>query len=176
MKALILFDSLFGNTEKIAQSLAKGLQGAGVESECANIDLVRMDNLAAYDLLAMGAPTQYLSASKPMKEFLKRLEVANLKGKYGFAFDTKLDSPLSGSAAKFIEKKFNDLGLEIIKSRISAIVYVKKERKEHGAKSGEDTVLKDGMQELFEKIGMEIGMLMRNSKRKAEVEDFHDAL
>lgn len=172
MKAITLFDTCFGNTEKIARSLAKGLQDAGVESECTSIDLVRIDNLAAYDLLAMGAPTQYLSASKPMKEFLKRLEAANLKGRYGFAFDTKLDSPLSGSAAKFIEKRFKDLGLEIIKPRSSAIVYVKKE---HGAKPGEDTVLKNGMQELFEKIGTEIGVFLRNSREKAKVEDFHDA-
>jgi flavorubredoxin len=174
MKALILFDTQFGNTEAIAYGLAKGLQDAGVESECTNIDLARMDNIAAYDLLAMGAPTQYLSASKPMKEFLRRLEVANLKGKYGFAFDTKLDSPLSGSAAKFIEKKLKELGLEIIKPRISAIVFVKKESKEHGAKSREETVLKDGMQELFEKVGTEIGVLLLNRKSKKEVEDFHD--
>ncbi len=29
-RALVLFDTVFGNTEKIARSLAKGLQQAGV--------------------------------------------------------------------------------------------------------------------------------------------------
>ena len=165
MKAIILFDSLFGNTETIAQSLAKGLRHAGIESECVNIMMARADKLAEYDLLAFGAPTQYLSASKPMKEFLSRLKTVNLKGKLGFAFDTKLSSIMSGSAAKVIEKKLKDMGLEIIKPHTSAIVIGRKEKKDQ-AKVG-DAVLKEGMEELFEKVGNELGQLLQQSTRKA---------
>ena len=165
MKAIILFDTLFGNTEMIAQYLAKGLRQAGVESECVNITMAGADELTEYDLLAFGAPTQYLSASKPMKEFLDRLKTVNLKGKYGFAFDTKLGSFMSGSAAKVIEKKLRDMGLEIIKPHISAIVIGRKEKKDQ-AKVG-DAVLKEGMEELFKKVGNELGQLLQQSTRKA---------
>lgn len=40
-----------------------------------------------------------------MKEFLERLKGVDLKGRDGFAFDTRLESRFSGSTAKFIEKK-----------------------------------------------------------------------
>ena len=63
----------------------------------------------------------------------------DLKGKRGFAFDTKLESRLSGSAAKFIEKKLRERGLDIIRPHGSAIVAGQK-----GAKI-EEVVLKEGM-------------------------------
>jgi hypothetical protein len=62
-----------------------------------------------------------------MKEFLDELKEVNLKGKWGFAFDTKLDSIMAGSAAKFIEKKLKAYGVDIIRPRSSAIVIVRKE-------------------------------------------------
>jgi flavorubredoxin len=155
MKAIVLFDTLFGNTEKIAGSLARGLQEAGVEAEAVSIKSARIDRLAEYDLLALGAPTQYITASKLMKEFLERLKGLDLNGKCGFAFDTKLGSPLSGSAAKFIEKKLRELGLDIIKERSSAIVVGQKEGKVGGA------VLKEGVEDLFRQLGKELGTLLQ---------------
>jgi flavorubredoxin len=165
MRAIVLYDTMFGNTEKIAISIAKGLQRAGVDSESIAIRAVSPDRLSGYDLLVVGAPTQYFTASKPMKEFLGKLEKLDLKGKAAFAFDTKLGSRLSGSAAKFIEKKLEEIGLEILKPRSSAIVVGcetggKKERQDTGG-----VVLKEGMEELFESVGKELGMLL-NSARK----------
>jgi flavorubredoxin len=160
MKAIILFDTLFGNTEKIARSLASGLQEAGVQADCVNIRAARIDELAEYDLLALGAPTQYLTASKPLKEFLERLKGLDLKGRRAFAFDTKLDSRLSGSAAKFIEKKLQELGLDIIRQRSSAIVVGQKK----GDKVGE-AVLKGGMEDLFKQVGKELGALLSERQK-----------
>jgi menaquinone-dependent protoporphyrinogen IX oxidase len=54
MKAIVLFDTLFGNTERIANSLAKGLQEAGITTECTNIKMARLEKLPEYDLLALG--------------------------------------------------------------------------------------------------------------------------
>lgn len=161
MKAIILFDTLFGNTERIASCLARGLQEAEVQAESVNIKAARIDRLAEYDLLALGAPTQYFTASKPLKEFLERLKGLDLKGRRGFAFDTKLESRLSGSAAKFIEKELQELGLDIVRPRSSAIVTGQKK----GDKVGQ-AVLKDGMEELFEQIGKEIGALLQSTQRK----------
>ena len=62
-----------------------------------------IDSLKEYDIICIGAPTEGFSAPKPIKEFLARLRGVNLACKYGFAFDTKVSSRLSGSAAKFIE-------------------------------------------------------------------------
>ena len=158
MKAIVLYDTLFGNTEKVAGRLAAGRQHTGVEAEAINIKAAIVETLEGYDLLALGAPTQYFTASKPLKEFLARLESIDLKGKQGFAFDTKLESRLSGSAAKYIEKKLIEKGLEIIRPRASAIVVGQKAKT---AQAGE-AILKEGMESFFESIGQELGNLLQN--------------
>jgi hypothetical protein len=48
------------------------------------------------------------------EKFLGKLKSIDICGKYGFAFDTKFDSRMSGSAAKFIEKELRNLGLQIL--------------------------------------------------------------
>jgi flavodoxin len=152
MRACVIFDTRYGNTEKIAKSFETGLKQAGVQTVCVNARNVAVDSLKQYDLICVGAPTEAFTASKPMKEFLGKLKSIDLSGKYGFAFDTKLDSRFSGSAAKFIEKDLRNLGFQIIAPRESAIVFgVKKE--EGGAK------LKEGEEKRFEQIGNEIAKM-----------------
>ncbi len=145
-----MFDTRYGNTEKIAKSLERGLNQTGIETVCVNTRDVTVDLLKQYDMIGVGAPTQFMTASRPMKKFLGKLKSMNLFGKYGFAFDTKFDSRMSGSAAKFIEEKLKNLGLEIIAPRESALVFGMNE-KEGGA------ILKEGEETRFEQIGLRIG-------------------
>lgn len=155
MKAIILYDSRFGNTEKVAKSLEIGLKAAGLIETvlCTNTsDILSVNSLKEYDILCIGAPTENMSASKSMKEFIAKLKGTDLSGKYGFAFDTKLDSRFSGSAAKYIEKELVNQGLRIIAPRESAIVFSIKER---GAIVG--ARLKEGEEKRFEKIGHSLG-------------------
>ena len=94
------------------------------------------------------------TASKPMKDFLMKLEgVQGLPGKFGFAFDTRFGNQLAGSAAKFIERKLETIGLNIIKPRQSAIV-----EKTEGP-------LEEGEMETFERIGYEIGNSIRKEAK-----------
>lgn len=153
MKAIILYDSRFGNTEKIAKSLQIGLKGTAADIQqdvivCINTKDVPIDSLKEYDILCIGAPTENMTASKSIKEFLAKLKDIDLSGKYGFAFDTKLDSRFSGSAAKYIEKELVNQGLRIIAPRQSAIVFSIKER---GAIVG--ARLKEGEEKRFEEVG-----------------------
>ena len=152
MRACVIFDTRYGNTEKIAESFETGLKGAGIQTACVNARDVAVDSLKQYDLISVGAPTEAFTASKPMKEFLGKLKSIDLSGRYGFAFDTKLDWRLSGSAAKFIEKELNNLGLQIIAPRESAIVFTLRER---GAITG--ARLKEGEEKRFEQIGTQVG-------------------
>jgi flavorubredoxin len=142
---VVIYDSKFGNTERIARSLAGGLRMGGMETACVNTNDVQTESLRAYDLIAIGAPTQMFTASKPMKDFLVKLtEVEGLQGKFAFAFDTKLPSRLSGSASKYIEKRLKDLGMRIVMPRRSAIV-----DKTEGPLEG-------GEVESFERLGYDI--------------------
>jgi flavodoxin len=152
VRACVIFDTRYGNTEKIARSFETGLKKADIQTVCANAKNVAVDSLKQCELICVSAPTEGFTASKPMKEFLGNLKRIDLSGKYGFAFDTKLDWRFSGSAAKFIEKELNNLGLRIIAPRESAIVFTLKER---GAITG--ARLKEGEEKRFEQVGLQVG-------------------
>ena len=158
MKAIIIYHTRYGNTERIAKSLETGLKKAsGIEDVvCSNVrDVVlsATDNsLKEYVIICIGAPTEGFSAPKPIREFLGKLKGVNLAGKYGFAYDTKVDSKLSGSAAKFIEKELKNQGLQIVAPRESAIVFALKEM---GTITG--AKLKEGEAKRFEQIGLQLG-------------------
>jgi flavodoxin len=177
LKAIILFDTRYGNTEKVAKALMKGIRASISQVTCLNISDVEAQELAQYDFLAVGGPTEYRTASESMKAFLSGLKQAKLEGKYGFAFDTRIDTFWAGSAAKPIENELKALGLRIVRPHSSAYVIradkseeesvkqlgkeTKQERKARKAKEKEErrasAILTEGMEELFENLGNEIG-------------------
>jgi flavorubredoxin len=168
MKAIVLFDTLFGNTEKIANSLVKGLQDEGIGADCMSIITADIDKIVSYDFIALGAPTQFETASRPMKEFLERLKDLDLKSKYGFAFDTRLDDIMAGSAAEYIEKKLETYGLKILRPYKSATVIWQEEKSEGQEGSKTQANLENRMETLFEETGREIGRLLQHKEKKQE--------
>lgn len=159
-RAIVIFDTRYGNTEKIAKAFETGLRKAGVEAACTNAREVNLTSLNVYNLIAVGAPTEWLSASKPMKAFLENLKNVDLSGKFGFAFDTKLSRPLSGSAAKLIEKDLKKVGLQLIAPSESAIVY-------GTGTSMSSMTLKEGEEKKFEQIGLQVGNALMKARAEA---------
>jgi flavodoxin len=164
MRACVIYDSRFGNTEKVARSLESGLKGAGIETVCGNEKDIVVASLNRYDVVCIGAPTEQRGAYKPMKDFLVKLKTADLSGKYAFAFDTKADWRLSGSAAKQIEKEMKHLGLRIIAPRESAMVLTSKEGDRIiGAR------LMEGEERRFVQIGLQIGTNLTITDAQAHI-------
>ena len=143
-KAIVIYDTQFGNTEKIAKALASGIKEQGVQVDCVKVDEVDVNKLAEYDLLAIGGPTIAFGVSKPVKDLLGKLEGIGLRGRKAFAFDTKVRFVFSGSAAKGIEGKLKGLGMSIVRPYSSAIVKWK------------EGSLEEGAEEMFKQIGTEI--------------------
>jgi flavodoxin len=156
MKAAVIYATHFGTTEKVARSLEVGLREAGLDTTCLGLGDFDTATLPQYDLLCVGAPTEMFTAYRPMKDFLSSIGSASLEGKLGFAFDTKLDSRLSGSAAKYVEHALGELGMRIAAPRESAIVTNTKER---GTITGAN--LRDGEEERFHRIGLKLGESLR---------------
>jgi flavodoxin len=125
-KAIVVFDSMFGNTEKIAKALALGLEKRGMQVNCVKVDEAVVDKMADYELLALGGPTHMAGMSKPMKRFLEELGNIDIRGIMGFCFDTRNESRFNrfdlNSAAKRIEKKMKRMKVKMIHPRLSAIV------------------------------------------------------
>jgi flavorubredoxin len=122
-KAFVVYNSVYGNTAKVARALAAGLESEGIAVDVVKVDAVSFDELNGIDLLCVGGPVHAWNASEPVKEFLERLKsVKGLAGKKTFAFDTKMKSRLAGSAVGKIERKLKDVGLTVAKHSESAIV------------------------------------------------------
>jgi hypothetical protein len=100
VKALVAYDSLFGNTELIARAIAAGL-GTDDEVELTRLDAARFDD-AHWELVVIGAPTQHHEVSRPTGRWLKDLPC--LCGVPVAAFDTRYHMPrtMSGAASVFI--------------------------------------------------------------------------
>ena len=149
-KAIIVYDTVYGNTEKVARALAQGLES----SHAVSVTLTRASEadasrLSEYDIVLVGSPTHAWNASKPIKEFLHGLAKSGLKGKKAFAFDTKMRSRIAGSAAKHIEKELSKLGAEIARASASAIV------------EGNEGPLEEGTESTFTRIGLDIANTIR---------------
>jgi flavodoxin I len=86
MKALVVYDSVYGNTEKVAQALADAL---GCEAR--RVTAVTLEQLAGLDALLVGSPTQAFQALKPVNDLLKSIPAGSLKGVKVAAFDTRMD-------------------------------------------------------------------------------------
>ncbi len=88
MKSLVIYDSLYGNTEQIAQAIATAL-GSPEEVRLLRVGAVEPEQLAELNLLVVGSPTQRFNATPAITSRLKELPGNSLKGVRVAAFDTR---------------------------------------------------------------------------------------
>jgi len=65
VRALVAYESMFGNTERVARAVAAGLRLEGVDTTVVNVSRSGPADLAGVDLLVVGAPTHGFSLSRP---------------------------------------------------------------------------------------------------------------
>ena len=88
-KALIVYDSDTGNTEKMAIAIGEGFTEAGVLVEIKRVKNTTLDDLTAADAIVLGSPTYFGNMSGNMKSFIDKtvkLYPDKLKNKFGAAF------------------------------------------------------------------------------------------
>jgi flavodoxin I len=114
MKALIVYDSLYGNTEQIAKAIGGAITG---EVKVVKVGEANPAEVGAYDLLIVGSPTQGGRHTKPMQEFLGKIPADALKNKNVAAFDTRIKAiwvKLFGYAAGRIADALKDKGGNLV--------------------------------------------------------------
>jgi flavodoxin len=87
MKALVLYESFFGNTEKVARAIGNALGLA--DSDIVRVSEIKPGQLDSVELLIVGTPTRAFQPSPDTKAFLKSLPSNSLAGKKVAAFDTR---------------------------------------------------------------------------------------
>ena len=86
-KALIVYATRTGETEKIANLIAEGIRFSGQEAEIKKVtDVKKEDDLKGFDAVVLGSPTYHGDMVQGMKTLLFLAEKAELNGKIGGAF------------------------------------------------------------------------------------------
>ncbi len=89
MKTLVVYDSCYGNTEQIAQAIARAL-ALRREITTVRVNDLKPGELMGVELLIVGSPTQRLQPTIAIKNFLKGINRNGLRGVKVAAFDTRL--------------------------------------------------------------------------------------
>ncbi|MEN6411060.1 MAG: nitric oxide synthase [Anaerolineaceae bacterium] len=85
MKSLIVYDSFFGNTEKVAQAI-----GSVLNATVRRVTNVVPEDLENLDFLIVGSPTRSFRPSPAITEWLDALPAGSLRGVKVSAFDTRI--------------------------------------------------------------------------------------
>jgi hypothetical protein len=139
MRAFVIYESLYGNTQAVAEAIAAGLREHGEADLIAVADAQSLD-LADADLLVVGGPTHIHGMSSklsrkgalddakkhadgrpepdvegpPLRDWLA--DVGRAEGMRAAAFDTRIGKPklVTGSAARGIAKRLDHHGFDVI--------------------------------------------------------------
>ena len=132
--ALVVYESMFGNTGAVARAVAEGLS-----SRVETVDVVHVSTapvvLHGVDLLVVGAPTHALGLSRSATRTAAREKGARGPASQGArewlallqrpdtvvhaaCFDTRVRVPLLvGSAARAIRRRLRRLGVDVVATR-----------------------------------------------------------
>ena len=139
MKAIVIYESMYGNTHRAAEAIADGL-GEHAEVEVVAVSDASPEVVAGAELLVVGAPTHVhgmpsgMSHKAVAEDAKKHPEyehdpaaegpalkdwfdgIAKADGVAAAAFDTRLGKPklVTGSAAKGIAKRLRRHGYQVV--------------------------------------------------------------
>lgn len=103
MKVIIVRDSAYGNTAKVADAMASALM---LSTKVRSIPLknLKRSDLAGVDLLIVGSPTQGGRPTKLTDEFLNNLDPELIKTARFAVFDTRFDGKMQKKSLQLLMK------------------------------------------------------------------------
>lgn len=129
MDAVVVYESMFGNTEEVACAIAEGLGG---HTRVVSVDALDEHALSTAGLVIAGGPTHAWSMSRRSTRggardqgasmanvevgLREKLPMLGPRAVVAAAFDTRINKPrvLTGSAAKAIAKLLRRLGYTVV--------------------------------------------------------------
>jgi NAD(P)H dehydrogenase (quinone) len=88
-KVIIVYESVYGNTKKIAEAISEGINNIeGVECVVKKTGEIHTDDLCDYDAILFGCPNHDQGPALNLVKFIDRAAIVHLKAKIGAAFDT----------------------------------------------------------------------------------------
>ena len=105
MRAIIVFASRYGNTEKVARAIGEGiLEASGAAPMLRAVSATRPADVAGFDLVVVGTPDHFGRSIGSVRRFVRELRPEWLSGARVAFFDTCL-LPDSGKAVRELERE-----------------------------------------------------------------------
>jgi flavodoxin I len=114
MKALVVYDTKYGNTELVAQAIAAGM-GSGAAAVRVGTDAAKVTT--GIDILVLGSPVIGGRPTKPMQEFIKGIPPAAGSPLAVATFDTRWTTDAArkmGYAADRMADQLSQQGYRLI--------------------------------------------------------------
>jgi menaquinone-dependent protoporphyrinogen IX oxidase len=89
MKGIVVYDTSYGNTKKIAETIAETLRESGIESDLLYVKDVKKLSAKDYNFLVLGSPTKFGTMSLAIRFFLGKVKSEEWMNKPFAAFDTE---------------------------------------------------------------------------------------
>lgn len=103
MKSVVIYDSTYGNTEKVARAIA-GVLGSPGEVLVCRAGEAAGDGVRGAKFLFIGSPTQGFRPTPAVKAFIESLSKEMLKGVRVAVFDTRITGHEAGLAGRFVAR------------------------------------------------------------------------
>ena len=126
-KTIIVYESVYGNTKKIAEAICEGVHNVGdVECLVRKTGEIHTDDLCDYDAIILGCPNHNQGPALNLVKFIDRVAIVHLEGKIGAVFDTYTGGNKDVAVTKLEAKISEKLpGINLI-DRLSAKVVSRK--------------------------------------------------
>jgi len=116
MRGIVVYDTTYGNTKIVAETITETLKESGLELHLSYVKDVRELHAKDYDFLVLGSPTRINTMSFTVRRFIsRRIKGEEWRNKPFASFDTELQRVIEmggGSAAEKIAKKLSRKGLK----------------------------------------------------------------
>ena len=162
MNTIVVFDSLHGNTERVARAIAEALEPLG---EVRVLPTTAVPTDISADAWVVGGPTHNHGMSKPLASFVRTLPRASLRGVPVATFDTRYHYPrlMSGSAAHAAAGRLRRTGCRLVAEPASFFVEEGERPSDGGKPAPECEHLVEGELERARAWGTRLGSLLTNS-------------
>ncbi len=102
--ALIVYDSKFGNTKRLAEEIAAGIQEAGeIQCKVENIKDLDRGEAASFEAVLFGCPVHVMRATRGIIGAIKKVAKDGLDGKLVTTFETYMGNH-NGKALRKMEE------------------------------------------------------------------------
>jgi len=114
VKGIVIYDTGYGNTKRIAETIAETLKDSGLEVHLSDVEDVKELYAEDYDFLLLGSPTKIGNMSFAVRRFINGKIKEEWRNKPFASFDTELQGVIEkggASAAEKIARKLSEKGL-----------------------------------------------------------------